>query len=590
MLAPRLNPSDLTGSITFRLLWIVSLILLPLGAIGIYQTWSLEREVERRAETALLTRTVSGITDQAQTLERAIGSVEALAQVTKYAGRGADCDAGFYRQFTDEADQFIFAGRIERDLTSNCNSFEVEVDVSDNETVRQAFETGEPFAYSTPSGRASGKAVIVFGHPVVIDGRLDHFAALSLATETVIPQLDAPGLEQARALILYNDAVRIMTSHAPDGTEPLSEMPAGDNLSRLTPLRPQVFRAASEGGEDTVYVVIPVKQKLAYVLASYPPGVLHADGSAGAFPAWVFPFLMWLATLIVIYVAISRLVVTPVRQLARRMRRFATNRATPSPLPMGQLPSELREMNDTFEEMANAILRDEAELEHALREKSILVREIHHRVKNNLQLIASIMNMQIRKSRASETSEVVRRLQERVLGLATVHRQMYESSNLTDVDTGPLLREIIRQVLRQERVGTPEIRTDITEAELIPDQAVPLALLAAEAAMNAVRYVGRNEAENGWIEVTFSSDDDGRHRLVVANSITTSDSELEDIRGGTRGLGTQLIQAFAAQLGGTVEIDEGRDHYRIEVCFSPIEAVHSDDAAVVIQRHRGNAA
>ena len=87
-------------------------------------------------------------------------------------------------------------------------------------------------------------------------------------------------------------------------------------------------------------------------------------------------------------------------------------------------------MNRDFLSMAEGILQDEAELEDALREKSLLIREVHHRVKNNLQLIASIMNMQIRRSRNSETTSVVRRLQDRVLGLARVHRQMYEAQTL----------------------------------------------------------------------------------------------------------------------------------------------------------------
>ena len=127
------------------------------------------------------------------------------------------------------------------------------------------------------------------------------------------------------------------------------------------------------------------------------------------------------------------------------MREFAEHRRLPEGALKAGAPAEIAEMETGFSAMAERILREDAETEDRLHEQKVLLREVHHRVKNNLQLISSIINMQMRQIDSPEARHVLRRVQDRVLGLATIHR------NLTQTDAGTIradvvLREIVDQL------------------------------------------------------------------------------------------------------------------------------------------------
>lgn len=94
------------------------------------------------------------------------------------------------------------------------------------------------------------------------------------------------------------------------------------------------------------------------------------------------------------------------------MRGFAQNRRTQMPKSFAYAPTELRDVGDAYVTLTDAVVRDEAKLEDALYQKNILLREVHHRVKNNLQLIASILAMQMRGTKSEEAKELMTGLQD----------------------------------------------------------------------------------------------------------------------------------------------------------------------------------
>jgi len=219
--------------------------------------------------------------------------------------------------------------------------------------------------------------------------------------------------------------------------------------------------------------------------------------------------------------------------------------------------------------MAESILRDEAALEDNLRQKNILLKEVHHRVKNNLQLISSIMNMQIRQATTPDSKRVLQRLQDRILSLATVHKSLYQNDNLSRVDGGALMHEIVNQLLS---VGLPsgsavKVIQNYEAVQLDPDDAAPLTLLVSEAITNALKYVAADATGAGQIEVSLSHTQPEMALLLVKN--TVGKGEVED---GT-GLGSRLINAFSRQLNGQVEITEDDGLYVLRVEFHvPLQA------------------
>jgi two-component sensor histidine kinase len=191
------------------------------------------------------------------------------------------------------------------------------------------------------------------------------------------------------------------------------------------------------------------------------------------------------------------------------------------------------------------------------------LKEVHHRVKNNLQLISSIMNMQIRQASTPDAKRVLQRLQDRILSLATVHKSLYQNDNLTRVDGGVLMHEIVNQLLS---VGLPSgsgitVTQKYEAIQLDPDDAAPLTLLVSEAVTNALKYVAVGQTNKGWIEVNLKYTAPEMALLTVKNS--TGHGEVEK---GT-GLGSRLINAFSRQLNGQFEIIEEPDSYTLSVEF-----------------------
>jgi len=245
------------------------------------------------------------------------------------------------------------------------------------------------------------------------------------------------------------------------------------------------------------------------------------------------------------------------------MRRFALNRMLPRDAMSPSVPSELVDMERAFIDMAESILRDEATLEDRLREKNILLKEVHHRVKNNLQLISSIMNMQIRQAKGDDAKFVLKRLQERILSLATVHENMYKNDNLARVDASVLLNASVNQLLSVglEPGSHVRVKQHYEKIMLEPDDAAPLTLLTSEAVTNALKYVSAPAKENGMIRVDLSFVAEGTARLTVENS-----AHHKPDQEGT-GLGSKLILAFSRQLNGQFDTVEEDGMYRITVTF-----------------------
>ena len=148
-------------------------------------------------------------------------------------------------------------------------------------------------------------------------------------------------------------------------------------------------------GQRRAFAVVPILRGTVYAVGSWDAEAVLAEPIGRRVPPWVFPILMWAACLLVAYVAVHRLVIRHVAELRRQMREFADHRRLPGGALRPGAPAELAEMAGGFAAMAERILREDAETEDRLHEQKVLLREVHHRVKNNLQLISSIINMQI---------------------------------------------------------------------------------------------------------------------------------------------------------------------------------------------------
>jgi two-component sensor histidine kinase len=235
-------------------------------------------------------------------------------------------------------------------------------------------------------------------------------------------------------------------------------------------------------------------------------------------------------------------------------------------------------MAEAYEQMTDTILHDEAHLEDMVHQKEVLLREVHHRVKNNLQLIASIMNMQMRRTSSEEARAIMRGLQDRVMSLATIHRELYQTAGLSDIHADELLSTIVGQIVKlsdrpDRRIS---VHADFDQIRMVPDQAVPLALLLSEAVTNALKYAVDSEHRVADLWVSLKAKDGSRALLTIRNT-TRQPRPVTVATNEPAGLGTQLIAAFAMQIGGTVERRESDGTYELAIDFGLRPLSDSED-------------
>jgi PAS domain S-box-containing protein len=201
------------------------------------------------------------------------------------------------------------------------------------------------------------------------------------------------------------------------------------------------------------------------------------------------------------------------------------------------------------------------ELKAALAEKEVLMREIYHRVKNNIQTLIYLMDMQAEFIADPDSRAMIHELQVRARTMALVHEQLYQSGNLAQIDFGAYLNDLMANLLRAFWADRP-IVWDIDAANVLlsVDIAIPCGLIINELLTNALKYafpnaqpvVERGEAECK-IRVEFRAEGD-QFTLVVADNGVGLPPELD--WSTTKSLGLQLINVLAChQLGGQVEVN-----------------------------------
>ena len=220
---------------------------------------------------------------------------------------------------------------------------------------------------------------------------------------------------------------------------------------------------------------------------------------------------------------------------------------------------ELRVLARSFEQATHAILRQETELGEAIQQQELLTREIHHRVKNNLQIVASLLNLQSSRIRQPEARAEFQSARDRVRALATLHRHLYATGELNAVQMRPFLQELCGQVFNAmgEREGERlTLQIEAAAVEISADQAVPLSLIVTEAVSNAVKYAFP-QGRSGRIELRLAATEDALTLRIADDGIGIPAGRAETEAGVRDGIGLQLIRGFVRQLGATLLIEEG---------------------------------
>jgi two-component sensor histidine kinase len=206
--------------------------------------------------------------------------------------------------------------------------------------------------------------------------------------------------------------------------------------------------------------------------------------------------------------------------------------------------------------------RAEEQLRASLKEKEVLLREIHHRVKNNLQVISSLLRLQSRYIKDEEVQKVFKESQDRVRTMAIIHEKLYQSTDLTRVDFAEYIKDLTANLYRSYGVSQETIGLSIHGNNLFMgvDMANPCGLIINELVSNSLKYAFPG-GKRGEIFIDLRSDHD-QIILTVGDNGRAFPKGLDFRK--TQSLGLQLVISLVEQLEGTIELhSDGQTEFRI---------------------------
>jgi HAMP domain-containing protein len=360
---------------------------------------------------------------------------------------------------------------------------------------------------------------------------------------------DVPGwalAELPKALL-----ARSLHPHALDGSYALrlSDPASGHELTLST------IETVPLGREMLTALPIAGRQLSLSMTVATPPL------SANEILLTLLPILMWVSAAAIGWLVVDRLILRPLDAMQDAVDRYGlTGRFEPPPLTTPAL--EIRALGQAFQRAVQTITRHEAELEEGLARQTKLTREVHHRVKNNLQVVASLLNIHARGAKTVEASDAYATIQRRVDALALVHRSHFAE---LEVNRGIALRPLIGELAANmrgsvsARTKPPVISLDVGLFHVQQDAAISVAFLLVELIETAMTRISGTSIAVTLLPVAGRAD---RARLSVrspalARAAAPIDDHFE--------LFERVIGGLARQIRAPLERDDTSGIAAIEI-------------------------
>lgn len=198
----------------------------------------------------------------------------------------------------------------------------------------------------------------------------------------------------------------------------------------------------------------------------------------------------------------------------------------------------------------------EERISRALQEKEVLIREIHHRVKNNLAMVASLINLKSRELEDPETVATFNELKQRIKAIHMVHEKIYTSDDIAGINYAHYLDELLRDVAVSLNGSSRPVEVDVAADDIFLDldTSIPLGLAITELASNSMKHAfpGLERGREGRIAVEFRTRGGELSLRYRDNGAGIPDSLFKHENGEEGSLGIRLIKALTQQIGGTL--------------------------------------
>lgn len=215
------------------------------------------------------------------------------------------------------------------------------------------------------------------------------------------------------------------------------------------------------------------------------------------------------------------------------------------------------------------ILHKKKQIDQALKEKEILLKEIHHRVKNNLQIISSLLSLQSKNIEDESAKQAILEGKERIQAIALIHHKLYLDETFARIDMGEYLGDLVAQLGRSYNDKLQYINLSLNTNGIILnlDTVVPLGLIISELTTNAFKYafVGMEE---GKLKIVIQQTADGMYELLVKDNGIGMLDDFDFLNSQT--LGMEIVSALTDQLEGEISYKSGQQGTSIRIKFKEV--------------------
>lgn len=522
-------------SLRLQVIYAMAFVLSPLLIMGAINAWSEQRfsqqiqfhELQQSAQDRF--RQIDAMLVRSRTALRMITAESADLSCTQIASRMSVLDLPLRNTVMFDADGTVICSEVGEGLVGT-----PMVQLEWNDRMRKGVETIE---VSGQRSRALGDPAIFMLHRINdSQGNFAGSVALSMSLVDMAARIAESSNSNTITTALVVQGGEVIGSNIVAGV-PMEWISGGATLNQ------KIYHLTPEQGPPLDVVLLPLRTDGLWLMVGAPSPPQRVE----TILAFLVPILAYLAALLAASWIADAMVLRWLERIRIRIQDMRSSaRYMPLTPDLSRAPREMQQVAEAFDDLTSRVTTHETEMQRALLQMKAAFREVHHRVKNNLQVMLSMLKLQGRGEALPETQAALKVAAHRVAMMAAVHHTLLNEGDLDAVEALDLFNAICNQVDEQKGwvEGGRHIIPDVTPGPLPADMAVPLGMFVLE----AVGLLCPDDDEADVVLHFDRNNGDCLLKLTCGNDPESGDGEIDRDT-------SLFLSAFARQIGGTVSVD-----------------------------------
>jgi two-component sensor histidine kinase len=524
-----------------RLLFIVTIALTPIAVVSVLQGMDRAQRDEADIHERLIETARAAASHDGNMIAASEQIVRAVANLPDVRDATEDCN----RALSSAVGSSPYIVNLSRTSSTGhvlCAAIPkaVGLDISNRPIFQAALHSKGQYVTIGPTQSSIVPITVVGGMLPLYDaaGKFQGTVGISLNLEWLKDLLRNRQLPEGAIASVFDKHGKILAAN---------ESPVAKAIfANANPALSNTLQSASDDmGRKWVFAATPLLRNEIYVGFAMREATLFAPTYIHVTTDFLMPVLMIGLAWIAIWFGTDRLVTRWIMYLKRISGAYRAGHYTIRP-SLDAAPGEFQSLGAALSDMASAIQDRDRKLRDAVAQKTELIREIHHRVKNNLQIVMSLLSLQAGQVSDPMSRSALAEAQMRIRALALVHRMLHEIEDQTTIELHRLLGDLAHQIAEGFGGGRDDVRIeiDVIPASVLADIAIPLALFSVEALTNAYKYAFPEQQSDGIVRVVLKREGDGFLLAVEDNGVGYDTAAIR------RSMGSRLITNFGLQVGG----------------------------------------